>query len=238
MRYPWHHAISVRDYSADDGLTDRHEGLSPTLLELIRDEASPQRRVIEVGCGAGRLTLTIAPLFDEVIAVDWSEAALAEARLAIARHGITNVQFHLADAEQANYRTLAGDQIHLVVAHLCVSNAIVGQAASLGPGTILAVAAFHTDQWHETGIISRFAYSEAAMEAVLVDAGFHPCYLGLEKESLRFSSPEVAVAYLEKAGLKAKWRSSERWSGFLQYLEEGGDSLTVRARVVAKALRK
>ncbi|MFQ5533022.1 MAG: class I SAM-dependent methyltransferase, partial [Candidatus Methylomirabilales bacterium] len=218
MRYPWHHAISLRDYGADDGLTDRHEGLSSTLLELIRDEASPQRRVIEVGCGAGRLTLAIAPLFDEVIALDWSEAALAEAHLAIARQGITNVQFHLADAEQVNYRTLASDPIHLVVAHLCVSNAIVAQAARLGPGTILAVAAFHTDQWHETGIVSRFAYSEAAMEAVLDDTGFHPSYLGFEKESLRFSSPEVAVAYLEKTGLKAKWRSSERWSGFLQYL--------------------
>lgn len=237
MKYPWHHVVSLRDYNAAHDLTDPHEGPSPTLLELIRQEASSQRRVIEVGCGTGRLTLAIAPLFQEIIALDWSEAALAEARCAVARHGMANVCFHPADAEQANYRVLAGGSVYLVVAHLCVSNAIVAQAARLGPGTVLAFAAFHTDQWHETGVISRFAYSEAAIEELLDGTGFHPCYLGLEKEVLRFPAPEVALAHLEKTGLQAKWRSSERWSGFLQYLQEGGDSLTVQARVVVKARR-
>ncbi|MEE9181674.1 MAG: methyltransferase domain-containing protein [candidate division NC10 bacterium] len=237
MRYHWHHMISVRDYHAEHDVTDPHEGLSPTLLELIRQEASSQRRVIEIGCGTGRLTRIVAPLFQDVIAIDWSEPALAEARLTAAREGLANIHFHLVDAEQVSYRTLGTDPIHLVVAHLCMSNAILTQTAHLGPGTVLAFAAFHTDQWCETAVISRFAYTEAAMEEALADTGFHPCYLGLEKEVLRFPSPEVAVAYLEKTGLQSKWQSSNRWSGFLRFLREGGHSLTVRARVVIKARR-
>ncbi|MFQ5988637.1 MAG: class I SAM-dependent methyltransferase [Candidatus Methylomirabilales bacterium] len=237
MRYLWHENISYRDYDRDHDLTDPHEGLSLPLLELIRQEASPRRRVIDVGCGAGRLTLAIAPLFQEIIGIDWSEPALAEAQNATAQHGMRNVRFHLADAEHADYRAMAGGSIDLVVAHLCMSNAIITQAASLGPETILAFAAFHTDQWRETGVISRFAYSEAAMEEALENGGFHPCYLGLEKKILRFPSPDVAVTYAERTSLEAKWRSSPRWSTYLKYVQEGGNSLTVRARVIVKARR-
>jgi predicted TPR repeat methyltransferase len=235
VRHHWHHTISLRDYDTDHGLDDPHEGLSPTLVELIRQEASSQSRAIEIGCGAGRLTRAVAPLFEEVIALDWSEGALTEAHSAATTEGLANVHFQLADAEQADYRALGGGPVHLVIAHLCMSNAIVARAARLGPGTVLAFAAFHTDQWRETGVISRFAYSEAAVEEALADNGFHPGYLGLEKEILRFPSAEVAVAYLEKTGLQAKWQSSNRRSGFLRYLHEGGDSLTVRARVVVTA---
>ncbi|MFQ5801972.1 MAG: class I SAM-dependent methyltransferase [Candidatus Methylomirabilales bacterium] len=237
MKYRWHEIISHRDYNPDHDLTDPHEGLSPALLQLIREEASSQRRVIEVGCGSGRLTLAIASLFQEIIALDWSASALAEAQTATAAHGMTNVHLHPADAERVDYQAVAGEPIHMVVAHLCMSNAIIVQAARLGPETVLAFAAFHTDQWRETGIISRFAYSESAMEEALDGANFHPCYLGLEKEILHFPSPDVAVAYGERTSLQAKWGSSPRWSGFLKYVQEGGHSLTVRARVVVKARR-
>jgi len=238
VKYRWQETISHRDHNADRDLTDPHEGLSPILLQLIRQEASSQRRVIEVGCGSGRLTFAIAPLFQEIIALDWSESALAEAQIATARHGMATIRFQLADAEQADYQAMAGGPIHLVVAHLCMSNAIIAQAARLDSETILAFAAFHTDQWRETGIISRFAYSKAAMEEALDSAGFYPCYLGLEKEIFHFPSPDVAAAYVERTSLQTKWRSSPRWSGFLKYVQEGGHSLTVRARVVVKARRQ
>lgn len=238
VRSQWHDMISLRDYNPDRDITEPHEGLSPTLLELIRQEASSRRRVIEIGCGTGRLTRAIAPLFGDVIALDWSEAALAEARIASAREGWANVSFHLADAEQADYQGVAIGRIHVVVAHLCMSNAILARAARLGHGTILAFTAFHIDQWGETGVMSRFAYREAAVEEALADTGFHPCYLGLEKEVLRFSSPEIAVSYLERTGLQAKWQASDRWTGFLRHLRAGGNSLTVRARVLVKARRE
>jgi ubiquinone/menaquinone biosynthesis C-methylase UbiE len=238
VRHRWHEIISTRDYNAHHDLTDPHEGLSSTLLRLIQEEAPTQRRVIEIGCGAGRLTFALAPLFQEIIALDWSESALTEARTATEAHGMTNIRFQLTDAEQADYRSLAREPVHMVVAHLCMSNAIIAQAARLGPETVLTFAAFHTDQWRETGFTSRFAYSESAMEDALEGANFRPSYLGLEKEILRFPSPEVAVAYVEKIGLHVKWESSPRWSGFLRYVKEGGHSLTVRARVVVKARQR
>ncbi|MEE9138050.1 MAG: methyltransferase domain-containing protein, partial [candidate division NC10 bacterium] len=108
MKYRWQETISHRDHNVDHDLTDPHEGLSPALVQLIRQEASSQRRVIEVGCGSGRLTFAIAPLFQEIIAIDWSESALAEAQIATARHGMANVRFQLADAEQADYQAMAG----------------------------------------------------------------------------------------------------------------------------------
>jgi SAM-dependent methyltransferase len=233
----WHQSISLHDYDPDRDLADPHDGLSPTLVELIRQEASCEKRVIEVGCGTGRLTRVLASLFGEVIALDRSEPALAEARVAAAREGWGNVSFCLADAEHADYAALAAGPLPLVVAHLCMSNGILSRAAALCPGTILAFAAFHHDQWRETGVISRFAYSEASLEAALADTGFHPSSLALEKEILRFRSPQQALAYLQKSGLEARWQSSDRWSGFLQYLRGGGDSLTLRARVVVKACR-
>jgi SAM-dependent methyltransferase len=233
----WQQTISLHDYDPDRDLADPHTGLSPTLVELIRQEASGEKRVIEIGCGGGRLTRAIASFFGEVIALDRSEPALAEAQLAAAREGWGHVSFRLVDAEQADYRALAAGPLHIVVAHLCMSNDILTRAAALGPGTILAFAAFHRDQWRETGVISRFAYSEASLEAALADTGFHPCTLALEKEIFRFRSPEQALAYLEKSGLEAKWQSSDRWRGFLTYLRGGGDCLTVRARVVVKACR-
>lgn len=233
----WHQSTSLREYDPSQDTADSHEGLSPTLLDLIRQEASPGRRVIEVGCGTGRLTFAIAPLFQEIVALDWSEAAVAEAREAAAQQGIGNLAFHVADAERVDYHEVARGPIHLVVANLCMSDAILARAARLGPGTLVIFAAFHTDQWHETGVISRFAYSEARMEQVLGQTGFHPSYLGLEKHTLRFPSAEAALEHLERTGLKAKWESTERFRGFLTYLEGGGNRLTVRAQVIVKAQR-
>jgi ubiquinone/menaquinone biosynthesis C-methylase UbiE len=234
----WQQTISLREYDPHQDLSDPHEGVSPTLLDLIRQEAFPERRVIEVGCGAGRLTFALAPSFQKIIALDWSEAALETARESAAKERTGNLEFHLADAEQVDYREVAKDPVHLVVANLCMSDAIMAQAARLGPGTLLIFAAFHTDQWEETGVISRFAYSEARMEQVLERTGFHPSYLGVEKQTLRFPSAEATLEYLERTGLKAKWEGTERWTGFRKYLTEGGDRLTVRAQVIVKAQKR
>ncbi|MFQ5840578.1 MAG: hypothetical protein ACE5HK_07635, partial [Candidatus Methylomirabilales bacterium] len=128
--------------------------------------------------------------------------------------------------------------VQLVAANLCMSDAIIAQAARLGPGTLLIFAAFHTDQWRETGAISRFAYSEVRMEEVLERTGFEPLYRGVEREVVRFPSAEAALDYLEQTSLKTKWQGTERWHGFLRYLEGGGDLLTDRAQVIVKAHRK
>ena len=110
-----------------------------------------------------------------------------------ARPGSPTSLFVVADAEQVDYRAFG--QPDLVVAHLCMSDAIVARAgAGLPPGGVLAFAAFHTDQWRETGRVSRFAYGADRARAVLGDAGLRVERLEVETEIARFSSEAEALA--------------------------------------------
>jgi len=71
-----------------------------TLLQtLARNDidASCLGRVMDFGCGVGRLTLALARQFRQVEAVDVSASHLAVAREAIARSGMANVATHLLD---------------------------------------------------------------------------------------------------------------------------------------------
>ncbi|MFN9368777.1 MAG: class I SAM-dependent methyltransferase [Planctomycetia bacterium] len=54
------------------------------------------RRVVEYGCGIGRVTPYLARRFAAVTACDISESHLAMARDAVARSGVRNVQFQLS----------------------------------------------------------------------------------------------------------------------------------------------
>jgi hypothetical protein len=135
-----------------------------------------------------------------------------------------------------NYRDLG--PINLVVANLCMSNEILRQAAAvLSPGHVIAFAAFHLDQWKESGKISQYAYGEGQVEAVLSEAGFKPVYLGVEREVLSLTTPDEGLTYLEGSGLSGKWKADGRRQGFVTYLQGGGRELTVRARVIVKARR-
>lgn len=60
-------------------------------------DASRLRRVMDFGCGVGRLTLALAKEFRHVDAVDVSASHLAVAREAIERGGVTNVTTHLLE---------------------------------------------------------------------------------------------------------------------------------------------
>jgi SAM-dependent methyltransferase len=53
-------------------------------------------RVVEYGCGVGRVTPYFAEIFDSVTACDISESHLAMAREAVSRSGRSNVRFQLA----------------------------------------------------------------------------------------------------------------------------------------------
>jgi hypothetical protein len=111
-------------------------------------------------------------------------------------------------------------------------------AAVLSPGHVIAFAAFHLDQWKESGKISQYAYGEGQVEAVLSEAGFKSVYLGVERELLSLATPDEGLAYLEAAGLTGKWKADGRWQGFVTHLQRGGRELTVRARVIVKARRR
>lgn len=58
------------------------------------------RRVLEIGCGDGRLTREYAPLASSVVATELDAAKIAVARRATAATSISNVSFRVGAAER------------------------------------------------------------------------------------------------------------------------------------------
>jgi SAM-dependent methyltransferase len=215
------------------GQVGRLRPLSATLLAWLEAEPLEGRTVVDVGTGAGSLALHLAPRARRVLGIDTDAGALVEARRAAHRTGRTNVVFVVGDAEQVDYRALGPPDV--VVAHLCMSDAIVARAgAGLPSGGVLAFAAFHTDQWRETGRVSRFAYEPEQARAVLSSRGFRVERLEVEQEVARYSSAEAALAATE--GLRARWAADGRWEAWQRFLGEGGRTLT-HSRLVVLARR-
>ena len=209
------------------------EGISPAFLALVASEPLARQTALDVGTGRGRVAVALAPHCRRVVGVDREPAAIDEARRRAAAAGLTNVEFVVADAEAVEY---AAFEPTLVVAHLCMSDAIVERAArALARGRVLAFAAFHADQWRETGRRSRFAYDKAQMESMLTRAGFAIEHLAVERHVRSFTSVEEGLAVA--VGLEEKWRADGRWFRYLKFLEEGGRTLTV-SHLHVKARRR
>lgn len=207
-------------------------GVSPRFLALLAREPLGGSRVLDVGCGSGRLSLALGPVSASVVGLDREAAALEEARRRAAAAGLANVDFHEADVELAPYEPWRPD---LVTAHLCASDAIIERAAAaLRPGACLAMVAFHVDQWKETGRVSRFAYDEARMRAALEERGFTVEALEVEQEVRCFASIEEGLA--AAVGLEDRWRIDGRWFRYIAFLESGGRTLT-RSHLLVKARR-
>jgi SAM-dependent methyltransferase len=207
-------------------------GVSARFLGLLAREPLERSRVLDVGCGAGRLALALAPACRWVVGLDRDEALIQEARRRAAEAGLVNIEFHEADVEADAYEPWRPD---LVTAHLCASDAIIERAAAaLAPGSCLAMVSFHVDQWKETGRVSRFAYDEARMRAALEARGFAVEALEIERELRRFGSVEEGLA--AAVGLEDRWRADGRWFRYVAFLEGGGRTLT-RSHLVVKARR-
>jgi len=210
------------------------DGLSPTLLRWLAVEPLTTGTILDVGTGSGRLALALAPRARRVLGLDVDAGALVEARRRARRAGVGNVLFVVADAEKADYRALGRPDC--VVSHLCMSDAIVERAAAgLSRGGVLAFAAFHVDQWRETGRVSRFAYDEERARAVLAAAGFRVEKLEPERKVATFESDDAARRAAER--FREKWEADDRWAGWERFVAEGGRTLT-ESRLVVLARRE
>jgi SAM-dependent methyltransferase len=196
------------------------EGVSPAFWRLVTAEPLAAASVLDVGTGRGRIALALAPLCARVVGIDRDAAAIADARARAA--GVASAEFVVADAEAGEYAAWAPD---LVVAHLCMSDAIAERAGrALAPERALAFVAFHADHWRETGRRSRFAYDEAQAADALARAGFAVEHLSVDRSVESFGSVEAALAAV--VGLEERWRVDGRWFNYVRYLEDGGRTLT------------
>jgi SAM-dependent methyltransferase len=208
-------------------------GVSGQFWRLVVTEPVGQLTALDVGTGTGRVALALAGLCPRVVGVDRDAEAVEEARRRAAAAGLGNVEFVVVDAEAVEYDAWTPG---LVVAHLCVSDAIIARAGrALLPGHVLAFVAFHADQWRETGRRSRFAYDEAQARRALDEGGFRVDHLDVEREVQRFDTVEQGLA--AAVGLQERWQADGRWFRYIRFLEEGGRTLT-RAHLVVKARRR
>jgi SAM-dependent methyltransferase len=208
-------------------------GVSARFLDLLAEEPLARSRVLDVGCGAGRLALALAPASKWVVGLDRDATVIQEAHRRATAAGLANTEFHEADVESELYDPWKPD---LVTAHLCASDAIIERAArALQPGSCLAMVSFHVDQWKETGKVSRFAYDETRMRGALEGQGFRVEALEVEREVRRFSSVEEGLA--AAVGLEDRWKADGRWFRYIAFLESGGRTLT-RSHVLVKARRR
>ncbi len=207
-------------------------GLSPRFLAFFSEAELHGRRLLDVGCGTGRVTLALAPACRWAVGLDREWSLIEEARDRAARAGLDHVKFEVADVETVEYHSWTPD---VVTAHLCASDAIIERASrALPPGGFLAMAAFHVDQWKETGKVSRFAYDETRLRVSLERAGLAVEALEVDAEVQRFDSVEEALA--AAVGLEERWRADGRWFRYIEFLEQGGRTLT-RSHLLAKARR-
>jgi SAM-dependent methyltransferase len=211
------------------------DGVSATFWQLLLAEPLRDATVLDVGTGAGRIALALAPLAKRVVGVDREAEVIDEAKERAVSLGVRNVEFVVADADIVDYASLVPEAPRVVAAHLFVSDPLVERSARvLRPGGALAMVGFHVDQWKETGRPSRFAYDEARMRRVLEGAGFAVEHLTVERDVETFGSVEEALA--AAVGLQERWKSDGRWFRYIKFLEEGGRTLT-RSHLIVKARR-
>ena len=83
------------------GENTRLQDQASTLVELLHSDTSypAGSRVLEVGCGVGAQTITLAKNSPKasIISIDISETSIREARRKVVAEGLTNVQFEKAD---------------------------------------------------------------------------------------------------------------------------------------------
>ncbi|MGE3841691.1 MAG: class I SAM-dependent methyltransferase [Vicinamibacterales bacterium] len=84
--------------TSETWLYPRTAGLHAVLLHMLQAELQPGTRVLDVGCGAGRLSLYCARAGADVTGVDFSEDAIALARLGAHACGLTNARFEVGAA--------------------------------------------------------------------------------------------------------------------------------------------
>lgn len=169
--------------------------------------------VMDLACGPGTVALDIAPLVRKVIAIDIEEAFLEKGKALAAEKGITNIEWHLLDADDIS--TL-GQMVNMIIishAFHWLNREKVAEMAYriITPGGSLVIAKDNTTpKWNtpelkdlvkelvgEKGNSVRDLYREKNIikhEDILKEAGFKLKELTIE-EGLRQTSPERALGW-------------------------------------------
>jgi 2-polyprenyl-3-methyl-5-hydroxy-6-metoxy-1,4-benzoquinol methylase len=98
LAHPEYHAGAITDDGRREFFATGERDVAETLA-VLRQLAGPSfvdRRIVDFGCGVGRLTMPLARVADRVVGIDASESMLAETRTNCAQAGISNVELALS----------------------------------------------------------------------------------------------------------------------------------------------
>jgi SAM-dependent methyltransferase len=174
----------------------------PELPLICRSKPASEVRVLEIGCGAGRMTKALSQLFGEVDAVDISPemAAVAESAL----HGVPNARIYVNDGTSLSmFDDAVFDFVFsaIVFQHVprkaIVVNYIREAARVLRPGGVFkfqvegcGTAEDYAGTWEGAG------FTEMEMRSIAVQCGFtvHSAVgSGTQYFWLVFVRPEIQV---------------------------------------------
>jgi demethylmenaquinone methyltransferase/2-methoxy-6-polyprenyl-1,4-benzoquinol methylase/ArsR family transcriptional regulator len=138
------------------------------------------RRLLDIGCGAGRMLELLAPLAENAVGVDLSPAMLGVARAQIEQAGLRNVQLRQGDIYALPVEAGGFDLavVHQVLHYLDTPARALREAArALSPGGRLIVVDFAPHQneiLRERHEHRRLGFSRGEVEDYLGAAGLRP----------------------------------------------------------------
>lgn len=110
----WDRVAPLYDFFENTFNRAVYDGTGEAVARMIR----PDDRVLECACGTGAISVAIAPVCARLVATDYSEGMLSQARKKLATH--SNVTVEQADITALSYATdsfdvaVAGNVIHLL----------------------------------------------------------------------------------------------------------------------------
>jgi ubiquinone/menaquinone biosynthesis C-methylase UbiE len=159
------------------------EDILTDMVNICQGKEPKDMRVLEIGCGAGRLTRGLSSLFGEVHAVDVSGEMIAQARVALKDH--PNVQLYQNNGYDLSVVPELGFDFaysSIVFQHIpsrdIIENYVREVSRLLRPGTLFkfqvqgdtTVVSHPDDTW--VGV----PFSEAQANAMALRCGFDPRY--------------------------------------------------------------
>ncbi len=161
-------------------------------------------RVLELGCGAGRWSILIAPYVKEVIAIDFSEEMIRLAETAAEQSNIKNIQFHVGPAQDFVSMT----QFDLIY--------LSGVDQYIEEGALYSVISNIRKMVATNGIvIDRVTTSTSERFFCDID-GYKCIYRSLPELECAFSEAGFELTYKEQSHQRFRLSRISRWPLFMK----------------------